>query len=92
MVKKRNQGSRKSRNRKGFCEKRPKPKKISASTAYETCSEQLNAFGVLLALINFFDLVGFREIFHFAYRPLPRSQAGTLSDDGGHSDATVYRL
>lgn len=72
MVKRRNQTTRKNRNRKGFCEKRPKPRKISASTAYETCSEQLSPFGGLLALIKFFDLVGFREIFHFAYRPPSR--------------------
>ena len=72
MVKRRNQTNRKKRSRKGFCEKRPKPRKINASTAYETCSEQLSPFGGLLPLIKFIDLVGFREIFHFAYRPPSR--------------------
>jgi hypothetical protein len=72
MVKRRKQTTRKRRNRKGFCEKRPKPRKINASTAYETCTEQLSPFGGLLPLIKFFDLVGFREIFHFAYRPPSR--------------------
>ena len=72
MVKKRNQNSRKNRSGKGFCKKRPKPRKINASTAYETCSEQLSPFGGLLPLIKFIDLVGFREIFHFAYRPPSR--------------------
>ena len=72
MVKRRNQTTRKNRNRKGFCKKRPRPRKIGASTAYETCSEQLSPFGGLLPLIKFIDLVGFREIFHFAYRPPSR--------------------
>ena len=72
MVKRRKQTTRKKRNRKGFCVKRPKPRKINASTVYETCTEQLSPFGGLLPLIKFFDLVGFREIFHFAYRPPSR--------------------
>ena len=72
MVKRRNQSTRKNRNRKGFCGKRSKSRKINASTAYETCTEQLSPFGGLLPLIKFFDLVGFREIFHFAYRPPSR--------------------
>ena len=67
MVKRRKQTTRKKRNRKGFCAKRPKPRKIYASTVYETCNEQLSPFGGLLPLIKFIDLVGFREIFHFAY-------------------------
>ena len=81
MVKRRKQTTRKKRNRKGFCEKRPKPRKINASTAYETCTEQLSPFGGLLPLIKFFDLVGFREIFHFAYRPPSRDpKLGYLSE------------
>jgi hypothetical protein len=72
MVKVRKKVIRKTCGRKGFCKKRPRPRKISASTAYETCSEQLSPFGGLLALIKFIDLVGFREIFHFAYRPPSR--------------------
>ena len=72
MVKRRNQTTRKKRSRKGFCEKRPWPRKINASTAYETCTAQLSPFGGLLPLIKFIDLVGFREIFHFAYRPPSR--------------------
>ena len=72
MVKVRKKVSRKNRVRKGFCANRPRPRKINASTAYETCSEQLSPFGGLLALIKFVDLIGFREIFHFAYRPPSR--------------------
>ena len=72
MVKERKKRSRKNRNRKGFYEKRARARKISAFTAYETCSEQLSPFGGLLALIKFIDLVGFKEIFQFAYRPPSR--------------------
>ena len=72
MVKERKKRSRKNRNRKGFCEKRTRARKISALTAYETCSEQLSPFGGLLALIKFLDLIGFKEIFHFAYQPPSR--------------------
>jgi len=42
-------------------------RKISASTPYETCSEALSAFGGVLALIKFFDLVGFEEVFEHCY-------------------------
>ena len=72
MVKRRKQRNSKTRGRKGFCKVRPKPRKINASTAYETCTEQLSPFGGLLAMIKFFDLVDFRQIFHSAYRPPPR--------------------
>jgi hypothetical protein len=69
MVKQRKKGSRKKRVRKGFFTNHPKARKINASTGYETCSEQLTGFGGLLALIKFLDLVAFREIFQFAFRP-----------------------
>ena len=68
MVKRRRQHSRKNRNRKGFIKRRARARKINASTAYDTCTEQLSPFGGLLALIKFLDLVNFREIFHFAYQ------------------------
>jgi len=67
MVKQRKNGSRKRRGGKGSCAHRAKARRINASTEFETCSEQLSPFGGLLALIKFFDLVGFKEIFHFAY-------------------------
>jgi hypothetical protein len=72
MVKKRYHKKTKSRNSKGFRQNRAKARKINASTRYETCSERLSPFGGLLALIKFFDLVGFREIFHFTYQPPSR--------------------
>ncbi len=68
MVKRRKNNTRKSRNGKGFCANRARARKINASTGYETCTEQLSPFGGLLALIKFFDLVGFKEIFHSAYQ------------------------
>jgi len=67
MVKRRKNSNRKNRNRKGFCQKRAKARKINASTAYATCTEQLSPFGGLLALIKFIDLVNFHKIFDSAY-------------------------
>jgi hypothetical protein len=67
MVKKRKKNNRKHRNGKGSCANLAKARKISASTRFETCTEQLSPFGGLLALIKFFDLIDFNEIFHFAY-------------------------
>ena len=68
MVKQRKKNSRKKRNGKGFYKNRAGARKISASTAYETCTEQLSPFGGLLALIKFFDLVNFKEIIDCAYQ------------------------
>jgi len=73
MVKRRKKDSRKRCGGKGSCAHRAAARKINASTEFETCSEQLSPFGGLLALIKFFDLVGFKEIFHFAYQA-PRRQ------------------
>jgi len=72
MVKQRKNLSRKSRSGKGSFKNRARARKINASTSFETCSEQLSPFGGLLALIKFFDLVDFPDIFHFAYRPPSR--------------------
>jgi hypothetical protein len=68
MVKQRRKNSRKRRNGKGFKENRAKARKINASTAYETCTEQLSPFGGLLAVIKFLDLVKFDEIFKSSYQ------------------------
>ncbi|UCG09039.1 MAG: IS1380 family transposase [Desulfobacterales bacterium] len=68
MVKVRRKNSRKKRNGKGHHKNRAKARKISASTVYETCTEQLSPFGGVLALVKFFDLVNFKEIFDFAYQ------------------------
>ena len=41
--------------------------KISAATLYETCSEPLHAFGGVLALIKFLDLITFEQIVEHCY-------------------------
>ena len=63
MVKQR----KKRRNGKGFKANGAKARKINASTAYETCTEQLSPFGGLLLLIKFLDLIKFKEIFDSTY-------------------------
>jgi hypothetical protein len=42
--------------------------KISASTHYETCREQLSPFGGLLALIKFLDVIEFEAVFEGSYQ------------------------
>jgi hypothetical protein len=67
MVKRRKNNTKKKRNGKGFKASGAKARKINASTAYETCTENLSPFGGLLALIKFLDLVRFKEIFDSTY-------------------------
>ena len=67
MVKRRKKGNKKRRNGKGFKANDAKARKIDASTAYETCTEQLSPFGGLLPLIKFLDLVRFKQIFDSTY-------------------------
>ena len=68
MVKQRKKNNRKRRNSKGFNANGAGARKINASTHYETCTEQLSPFGGLLALIKFFDLVHFEELFNSTYQ------------------------
>jgi len=80
MVKRRKNHSNKKRNGKGFSKNRTKARKINASTDYGTCKEQLSAFGGLLALIKFLDLVNFHKIFNSAYqRPSRKPRLGHYS-------------
>jgi hypothetical protein len=72
MVKSKKLKFRGNRNPKGFIPNGARTKKINASTAFDTCSEQLSPFGGLLPLIKFLDLVEFRKIFDFAYKPPTR--------------------
>jgi hypothetical protein len=67
MVKQHKKGGRKRRAGKGSCVNRARARKINASTELKTCSEQLSPFGGLLAPIKFYDFVGFKETFLFAY-------------------------
>jgi len=68
MVKSRKSKKRQKRKGKGSRKIPARPRKINASTVYDTCSEQISPFGGLLALIKFLDLIQFREIFDLAYR------------------------
>jgi len=80
MVKSNKSKKRKNRKCKGFNKKSARAKKINASTAYDTCSEQLSPFGGLLPLIKFLDLVDFQQMFDFAYRaPTRKPKLGHYS-------------
>ena len=68
MVKKRNKNNKKTSVSKRFNEAFGKARKINASTAYETCTEQLSPFGGLLPLIKFIDLIDLRQIFESTYK------------------------
>ena len=68
MVKQQKNNTRKKRSSKGFKANRAKARKIDVSTEYETCDEQLSPYGGLLAVIKFFDLVKFKEIFNYSYQ------------------------
>jgi hypothetical protein len=67
MVKKQKKNNRKKHNSKRFNGDCGRARKINASTAVETCSEQLSAFGGLLGLVKFLDLVDFKKHFEEAY-------------------------
>ena len=73
MVKRRKHHNTKTTKNKGFPSGAPKPSKITASTPYGVCGERLSAFGGLLALIKFLDLIGFEQIFEEAYRAPKRT-------------------
>lgn len=68
MVKQRKYDTKKNDAGKEFRINRAEARKITASTEYETCNEQLSPFGGLLSLFKFLDLVKFDEIFKNAYR------------------------
>ena len=68
MVKRQKKHSRKKRSSKGFKTNAAKARRINASTAYDTCTEQLSPFGGLLATIKFLDMVKFEEIFDSTYQ------------------------
>jgi hypothetical protein len=67
MVKKQEEDNTKRLNSKGFGEGELRARKINASTGFETCAEQISAFGGLLGLIKFLDLVKLEEIFERHY-------------------------
>lgn len=67
MVKKRKDNITKKAINKGFREKELRARKINASTAYDTCTEQISPFGGLLGLIKFLDLLEFKKVFNNLY-------------------------
>jgi len=77
MVKKQKDNITKKQTGKGHNKNSDKARKISASTAFDTCTEQLSPFGGLLALIKFLDLVKFKEIFENIYhKPVRKPKLG----------------
>jgi len=68
MVKQRRKDNKEKGISKGIYEGRLGARKITASTEYDTCTEQLSPFGGLLALVKFFDVIHFKEIFDSAYQ------------------------
>lgn len=67
MVKKQKDNNTKKVAGKGFEAEGKRAREINASTAFETCTEQLSPFGGLLGLIKFFDLIEFEEVFKNQY-------------------------
>ena len=68
MVKRHSKAITKNCTSKGFCDGSSIPRKITASTPYDTCTERLSPFGGLLGLIKFLDLLRFEEVFNHVYR------------------------
>lgn len=57
-----------------------KPTHYQSGLHYETCSEQLSPFGGLLAMIKFFDLIDFKQIFEATYHaPARQPKLGNYS-------------
>ena len=67
MVKDGNKATTNTLISKGSEEGERRARKINASTAFETCTEQISPFGGLLGLIKFLDLIKFEEVFDHLY-------------------------
>ena len=69
MVTRKHSGKRdgeQGRNEDGKAYK-PRRTRITSDTPYGECSERLTAFGGLLALVKFLDLIGFEQAFKEHY-------------------------
>jgi hypothetical protein len=65
--------------------------KITPDTRYDECSERLTAFGGLLALVKFLDLIGFEIVFAEHYRaPQRKTQLEHHRMISGISDVVVH--
>jgi len=73
MVKRQNKNNARRHINQGETECPMKATKIGPSTAYEYCSERLSAFGGLLGLVKFMDVVQFKEIFDYFYKAPSRT-------------------
>jgi hypothetical protein len=69
MVKQQDISTAKAQGCKGVAKPRRRANKINASTAYDTCREQLSPFGGLLALVKFLDLIQCKQLVDEHYRP-----------------------
>jgi hypothetical protein len=67
MVKRKRENTVKSAENQGNNKQSLKPAKIKADTEYELCNARMTAFGGLLALVKFVDLVNFQEVFERTY-------------------------
>ena len=85
MVKQRKKHNRKRRVSKGYRENGSEARKINASTAYDTCTEQITPFGGLLGLIKFIDLIKLKEIFDNLWFVEAHVWAASRSDGKGFS-------
>jgi hypothetical protein len=93
MVKRQRRDSTETPANKGENEQQLEARKISAATQYETCSEPLSAFGGVLALIKFLDLIQFEQLFEHCYtKPERETRLGHYPDGGGDSAAAIYRV
>jgi hypothetical protein len=75
MTKRRKKNIRKKPKGKEVTNNLVRATKINASTRIETCNEALSPFGGLLAMVKFFEIVQFREIFNTAYTKPSRDPA-----------------
>jgi len=63
MVKIKRENTHKTGVKQAFRRQRSEPAKIKAETRYELSDTQMTAFGGLLAMVKFLDLVNFKELF-----------------------------
>lgn len=75
MAKRWKKNTRKTLKGKGITKKLVSATEINASTRVETCNESLSPFGGLLAVVKFFEIVQFREIFNTFYTKPSRDPA-----------------
>lgn len=67
MVKIKRENTLQTGVKQAFQRQRSEPVKIRAETGYELSDTQMTAFGGLLALVKFLDLVNFKELFENHY-------------------------